>query len=174
MDDISLKRNFSYAFAAQGVALAVGCITNLILPRVLGAEDFSWWQLFTFYATYIPCLALGINDGVYLRYGGKDKSQLDPAALRSQFWVGAAFQLVLAAALGALLGLAVTDPQRRAVLLGALAVALMVLMQAVPVFAGISEGFRVIIATILAAGAAAFLFPVREEAANEAGGEAAE
>ena len=106
MDDISLKRNFSYAFAAQGVALAVGCITNLILPRVLGAEDFSWWQLFTFYATYIPCLALGINDGVYLRYGGKDKSQLDPAALRSQFWVGAAFQLVLAAALGALIGLA--------------------------------------------------------------------
>lgn len=121
MDDISLKRNFSYAFAAQGVALAVGCITNLILPRVLGAEDFSWWQLFTFYATYIPCLALGINDGVYLRYGGKDKSQLDPAALRSQFWVGAAFQLVLAAALGALMGLAVTDLQRRAVLLGALA-----------------------------------------------------
>ena len=121
MDDISLKRNFSYAFAAQGVALAVGCITNLILPRVLGAEDFSWWQLFTFYATYIPCLALGINDGVYLRYGGKDKSQLDPAALRSQFWVGAAFQLVLAAALGALLGLAVAAPQRRAVLLGALA-----------------------------------------------------
>ncbi len=55
-----------------------------------------------------------------------------------------------------------------------LAVALMVLMQAVPVFAGISEGFRVIIATILAAGAAAFLFPVREVAANEAGGEAAE
>ena len=121
MDDISLKRNFSYAFAAQGVALAVGCITNLILPRVLGAEDFSWWQLFTFYATYIPCLALGINDGVYLRYGGKDKSQLDPAALRSQFWVGAAFQLVLAAALGALMGLAVTQPQRRAVLRGALA-----------------------------------------------------
>ena len=121
MDDLSLKRNFSYAFAAQGVALAVGCLTNLILPRVLGAEDFSWWQLFTFYATYIPCLALGINDGVYLRYGGKDKTQLDPAALRSQFWVGAAFQLVLAAALGALIGLAVTQPQRRAVLLGALA-----------------------------------------------------
>ena len=101
MDELSLKRNFSYAFAAQGVALAVGCLTNLILPRVLGAEDFSWWQLFTFYATYIPCLALGLNDGVYLRYGGRDKSQLDPAALRSQFWVGAAFQLVLAAAVQA-------------------------------------------------------------------------
>ena len=120
MDELSLKRNFSYAFAAQGVALAVGCLTNLILPRVLGAEDFSWWQLFTFYATYIPCLALGLNDGVYLRYGGRDKSQLDPAALRSQFWVGATFQLVLAAAVGAVIGLAVAQPQRRAVLLGAL------------------------------------------------------
>ncbi len=46
-----------------------------------------------------------------------------------------------------------------------LAVALMVLMQAVPAFSGISEGFRVIIATVAAAGVSAFLFPVREEKA---------
>ena len=121
MDELSLKRNFSYAFAAQGVALAVGCLTNLILPRVLGAEDFSWWQLFTFYATYIPCLALGLNDGVYLRYGGRDKSQLDPAALRSQFWVGAGLPAGAGGGgWGRSLGWAVAQPQRRAVLLGAL------------------------------------------------------
>ena len=29
MQESSLKRNFSYAFAAQGVALAVGSVTNM-------------------------------------------------------------------------------------------------------------------------------------------------
>lgn len=120
MQESSLKRNFSYAFAAQGVALAVGSVTNLILPRVLGAEDFSWWQLFVFYATYIPCLALGLNDGVYLRWGGKTREELDLAVLRSQFWVGAAFQLVLAMALGGVVSLAVADLRRRAILLAVL------------------------------------------------------
>lgn len=52
-----------------------------------------------------------------------------------------------------------------------LAVALMILMETVPVFSVISEGFRVIIATILAAGTAAFLFPIREEAQQVAGPE---
>lgn len=121
MDNLSLKRNFSYAFAAQGVALAVGCVTNLLLPRVLGAEDFSWWQLFVFYATYIPCLALGLNDGVWLRYGGKDKTQLDLSVLRSQFWVGAAFQIGLAAVLGLAVMLGTGNPYRRDILLAALA-----------------------------------------------------
>ena len=120
MPELSLKRNFSYAFAAQGVALAVGCVTNLILPRVLGAEDFSWWQLFVFYATYVPCLALGLNDGVYLRCGGKAKNELDPAALRSQYLVGAALQLILAAVLGTAAALAVEDPRRRGILAAAL------------------------------------------------------
>ena len=43
------------------------------------------------------------------------------------------------------------------------AVAIMVALDTIPLVGGISEGFRVIIATLLAAGTAAFLFPVREE-----------
>ncbi len=47
------------------------------------------------------------------------------------------------------------------------AVALMLALNTIPVFSGISEGFRVIIATLLAAGTAALLFPVREEMEQE-------
>ena len=43
------------------------------------------------------------------------------------------------------------------------AVAIMVALDTIPLFGAISEGFRVIIATLLAAGTAAFLFPVRDE-----------
>lgn len=44
-----------------------------------------------------------------------------------------------------------------------LAVALMVAMNTIPLFSFISEGFRVILATVISAGAAAVLFPIREE-----------
>lgn len=46
-----------------------------------------------------------------------------------------------------------------------IAIVTMVTLETVPLFGFISEGFRVIIATLISAGAAALLFPVHEEAA---------
>lgn len=77
---------------AQAISLAVSCITNLILPKVIGEVDFSYWQLFVFYTSYIPCLALGLNDGVYLRYGGQSKDSVDFTPIKSQYIVGIIFQ----------------------------------------------------------------------------------
>lgn len=117
----TLRKNVSYAFAAQSVSLLVGCVTNLVLPRILGATDFSYWQLFCFYATYVPCLALGLNDGVYLRWGGKDRARMDLAALKSQLVVGMVLQAGLASLAGAAVLAAVGDPARKWVLLAVLA-----------------------------------------------------
>lgn len=76
--------NLSYAFIAQIVAMMMSLGVNFILPKYIGELDFSYWQLFIFYTQYIPFLHLGINDGVYLRYGGKSVDELDKAAVKSQ------------------------------------------------------------------------------------------
>lgn len=95
-----LKKNFIFAFLAQGISLIVSCSTNLVLPKVLSVVNYSYWQLFIFYSTYIPCLALGLNDGVYLRYGGILRSKLDGNAVKSQFEVGIIFQTILGIVVG--------------------------------------------------------------------------
>ncbi|NMM99131.1 hypothetical protein [Bifidobacterium olomucense] len=90
------KSNLGYAFLAQGVALALSASVNFILPKFIGVTDFSYWQLFIFYSQYLPFLALGLNDGVYLRYGGIALPQMDKAAIKGQFLYGIVYQTILA------------------------------------------------------------------------------
>lgn len=108
-----IKNNFSFAFAAQGASFIVSCITNLILPKILGTIDFSYWQLFIFYSSYIPCLAFGINDGVYLRYGGESRDTLDYKSVKSQYLFGIIYQLIIAVIIGVITVFVIEDARRK-------------------------------------------------------------
>lgn len=90
-----IKQNFIFAFTAQAISLIVSCSTNLVLPKVLSVSGYSYWQLFLFYCTYVPCLALGLNDGIYLRYGGLHRKGLNKDDVKSQLMVGLIYQLIL-------------------------------------------------------------------------------
>lgn len=90
-----IKENFIFAFTAQAISLVVSCSTNLVLPKILSVSGYSYWQLFLFYCTYVPCLALGLNDGIYLRYGGIYRNKLDKDGVKSQLVVGMLYQLLL-------------------------------------------------------------------------------
>lgn len=108
-----IRQNFIFAFTAQAISLIVSCSTNLVLPKILSVSGYSYWQLFLFYCTYIPCLALGLNDGIYLRYGGLHRQELDKDAVKSQLVVGMLYQLVLGMIL-TLVFIAFSDsPERR-------------------------------------------------------------
>lgn len=87
--------NLSYAFTAQLVALFISMILNLVLPKYLGVENYSYWQLFIFYSQYIPFLHLGLNDGVYLRYGGIVFEEMEHRKIKSQFFLGFCYQFLL-------------------------------------------------------------------------------
>ncbi|MGA3472811.1 hypothetical protein ACA578_14735 [Lactiplantibacillus plantarum] len=90
-----LKLNFIFVIFAQLVTLIVSCMTNLLLPKYISQISYSYWQFFIFYAGYIPCLALGLNDGIYLRLGGKTVNELNTTALKSQYLFGQFFQMIL-------------------------------------------------------------------------------
>lgn len=90
-----VRQNFIFAFTAQAISLIVSCSTNLVLPKVLSVSGYSYWQLFLFYCTYVPCLALGLNDGIYLRYGGMHRQELNKDDVKSQLVVGLLYQLLL-------------------------------------------------------------------------------
>lgn len=91
-----LRINFIFVIFAQLITLIVSCTTNLLLPKFITTLSYSYWQLFIFYAGYVPCLALGLNDGIYLRLGGKKISELDLVSVKSQYIFGQLFQVILA------------------------------------------------------------------------------
>lgn len=89
-------KNMSIAFLAQGISLAMGVLQSLLVPKLLGVEEYGYWQLFIFYAGYVGFFHLGVNDGVYLIFGGKPRNEIDKKIIFSQFIVSVIFQSVIA------------------------------------------------------------------------------
>lgn len=67
----------------------------LIVPKLIGVEDYGYWQLYIFYTSYIGFLHFGWNDGIYLRYGGEEYKALDKKLFFSQFYMFLALQLFI-------------------------------------------------------------------------------
>lgn len=79
--------DFSYSFLLNIVNLLIKTSFVFILPKVIGVEDFGYWQLYFLYTFFIAFGHLGLVDGIYLKNGGKYYGELDFKTLRSQFLV---------------------------------------------------------------------------------------
>ncbi|MET4654170.1 O-antigen/teichoic acid export membrane protein [Exiguobacterium sp. PvP048] len=88
-----LLANFLYSISAQILSLMVNVIMILIVPKFMGVIDFSYWQLFLLYTAYIGFFHLGLNDGIYLKEGGKKRSEINLINISSQFKISLLFQL---------------------------------------------------------------------------------
>lgn len=117
--------NIYFAFAAQGVSYLTSALTSLVVPKLLGVEEFGYWQLFLLYASYAGLADLGIAEGVYLKYGGLERQNLDNRNLSGQFIIFTILQVIIAA--GVLLAAAVLDLGNRTFVLAATAFYLLII-----------------------------------------------
>ena len=104
-DRAGFIKHFLYVFGAQIFVLMSGLFKALLVPIVLGVEDFGYWQIYVFYTVYIGFFTLGYNDGIYLRYGGMKWVGLPKQRLRT---TNAIYLLLMALFTGAILGIAFT------------------------------------------------------------------
>ena len=88
-------KNVAVAFAAQTISLITSVLTSLLIPKLLGVEQFSYWQLFIFYSGYVGFFHFGLSDGIYLRYGGKELNELNKPLIGSQYRLMMLWQAVL-------------------------------------------------------------------------------
>ena len=102
----------SAAAFAQAGSLVVSLCTSLLVPKVLGVTEFSYWQLFIFYFNYVGAFQLGLNDGVYLIKGGQTRKDLDKREVTSECLFGFVFQTAIAAAVMAFAIAMQPEPQR--------------------------------------------------------------
>lgn len=92
--NITIKENVIYAFFSQFISLIISILTSFTMPKVLGIEDYAYYQLFVFYITYVGFTLLGLNDGIYLRFGGKKWEELDKELIKIQWIYSIIMQIV--------------------------------------------------------------------------------
>ncbi len=110
-------KNFVYAFGAQVVSLAASLVITFIASALIGVKQFAYWQLFLTYVTYVNISRLGLNDGLYLRLGGKKYEELDYGLLSHERQVFIGFQVVVAVSILTSILMFDLDGDRRFVLI---------------------------------------------------------
>lgn len=109
---INFINNWSYVIASNFISLIISTIIVLIVPKLIGVEEYGYWQLYIFYVSYVGLLHFGWNDGVYLRYGGKEYGELDKKLFFSQFYMLFILQVLIAIILFIVSILFITDPNK--------------------------------------------------------------
>lgn len=103
-----------YTFSAQILSFVLSFLLALFVPRVLGVEGYSYWQLFLFYTSYAGFFHLGLTDGIYLKYGGKNLCEISNE-ISGQFLIFIVYIFLIAFALNYLLALESVENNRELV-----------------------------------------------------------
>ncbi|WP_310549956.1 lipopolysaccharide biosynthesis protein [Paenibacillus glufosinatiresistens] len=88
-------KNIYYTMASNAISLFISTLVILIIPKFIGVTEYSYFQLYFFYSSYVFLANFGWNDGIYLRYGGREYRDLDKPRFASQFYTMILFQAVL-------------------------------------------------------------------------------
>lgn len=91
----AVYKSIIYSFAAQFVGVLSSVCMSAFIPKVTSVLNFSYWQLFVFYSSFIGLLHFGWVDGMYLRYGGKNLDQINAKSFNSQLVLYFAFHLAI-------------------------------------------------------------------------------
>ena len=89
-------KNVIYAIGANLSRIFTTLILTLLLPKVLTVEDYSYWQLYHFYATYFAYSTLGWTEGLYMKYGGIRYHELDRKRISFQIWGISVHEIIFA------------------------------------------------------------------------------
>lgn len=96
----NIIQNFSYTLSSNFISLLISSLIIFVVPKVIGINDYGFWQIYLFYSAYVGFLHFGWNDGIYLRYGGEKYENLNKELFFSQFWMLFFSQLFISIVLG--------------------------------------------------------------------------
>ncbi|HHX8282883.1 TPA: hypothetical protein ACVOYT_000954, partial [Vibrio diabolicus] len=82
--------------ASNALSIFASAFIILVLPKFIGLEEYSYWQLYIFYSSYVGFLHLGWSDGFYLNNGGKNFDLINKERTSSNYYSFILFQIFLA------------------------------------------------------------------------------
>lgn len=91
-----MTKNILIVTISNIVRLVAGMAIGLVIPKFLSVSDYGCYKTYTLYMTYIGLFSLGLIDGIYLKYGGKDYQELDRGKFRCYIRALFYLQLIMA------------------------------------------------------------------------------
>lgn len=80
-----MKKGIIKILIANIIGLVINLLTNFLLPKYLSVDAYSVIKTYSLYLSYAGFFSLGYNDGMYLKYGGKELNKIDENDLSNNF-----------------------------------------------------------------------------------------
>ena len=92
-----MKKGLLHILSTNIVSLILSLITSFVLPKFLSIESYAQIKEYALYIGYAGFFSLGYNDGMYLKYGGKDLFQINDKDLANNFYNFTILELIISA-----------------------------------------------------------------------------
>lgn len=91
-----MKNDIARVFGSNLIKMLVTVLTTFIIPMVLSVENYGYYKLYLFYATYVGVSHLGFCDGIYLKYGGVDVDKISKNEIASEWTTLLVYEVIVA------------------------------------------------------------------------------
>ena len=79
------------------IVMITSFVNTLFIPLVLSIDAYAEYQTFMIYVSYIGLLTFGFHTGLFIKYAGKKRKEIDKAQFRSEMRFVIYSQLLIAA-----------------------------------------------------------------------------
>ena len=95
MSKDGLKKGMLQILLANILNMTFSIGTNFLLPKYLSIDAYSQIKTYQLYITYVAVLHFGYNDGMYLKFGGRELDKIDSDEIRKNISTLRIFQLAV-------------------------------------------------------------------------------
>ncbi|RAO99018.1 hypothetical protein PW5551_06595 [Petrotoga sp. 9PW.55.5.1] len=79
---MDLKKSLMKVFGANFISLIVSVVNGLLIPAFLEIEEYALLKTYTLFISYVGILHFGFLDGIFIKYGGKNKEKINLSQLK--------------------------------------------------------------------------------------------
>ncbi|MGN7851925.1 oligosaccharide flippase family protein [Exiguobacterium sp. 22311] len=84
-----------YLIFSQLIGVCLGILKSIVLPAILTVKDFGYWQIYLLYVGYLGVLSVGFNDGILIKYGKNNYTDLLKKNIGSTILLFLIFQILI-------------------------------------------------------------------------------
>ena len=96
---MKLLKNIIGVALSNIASFGTSFIIGFILPAILTVADYGYYKEYTLYLSFAYLFNLGFNDGIYIKYGGKNQETLSQKKVNEEHNFVFIFQLIIMGAM---------------------------------------------------------------------------
>lgn len=90
-----MVKNIFKVLVSNMVVLFTSFINTLIIPKILTIDGYAEYQMFMLYISYVGLMTLGFHSGLFVKYGGKKREEIEKSQFKSEMHIVLVSQVII-------------------------------------------------------------------------------